>query len=86
MFWSSVSRSVILNLCVAFQEVSFSFLNMSHVDAGIKLTKEVAALSGPTLKEFKQMVETNEDVRKKIAALREEVETFAMKFPLPGFP
>jgi hypothetical protein len=30
-------------------------------------------------------VATNEDVKKKIAAMRTEVEAFAMKFPLPGF-
>ncbi|XP_022095435.1 serine hydroxymethyltransferase, cytosolic-like [Acanthaster planci] len=58
---------------------------VDFIDRGIKLTKEVVAISGPTLKEFRETVATNEDVKKKIAAMREEVEAFATKFPLPGF-
>ena len=54
-------------------------------NTGIKLTKEIEPLCGPTLKEFREMVATNKEVQAKITVLREEVEAFASKFPLPGF-
>ncbi|XP_071797778.1 serine hydroxymethyltransferase, cytosolic-like isoform X1 [Asterias amurensis] len=58
---------------------------VDFIDKGIKLTKEIEPLCGPTLKEFREMVATNKEVQAKITVLREEVEAFASKFPLPGF-
>ena len=52
--------------------------------AGIELSKEVSVDCGPTLKDFKAKLEEDEKVKAKIAALRSEVETFALKFPMPG--
>ncbi|ESP03904.1 hypothetical protein LOTGIDRAFT_149590 [Lottia gigantea] len=50
----------------------------------IVLTAEVAASSGPTLKEFKAKLE-DQQVRTKIEQIKKHVEDFAMKFPMPGF-
>jgi len=58
---------------------------VDFIDRGIKLTQQAKNLSGPTLKEFRETVASNEDIQKQVAALREEVETFATRFPLPGF-
>ncbi|XP_064601116.1 serine hydroxymethyltransferase, cytosolic-like [Liolophura sinensis] len=52
---------------------------------GINLTKEVASSCGPTLKEFRAKLETDEAVRAKIQAVKGRVEAFAEKFPMPGF-
>ena len=52
---------------------------------GIKLSQEIQATCGPTLKEFKAKLVEDEGVKAKIAALKKEVEVFAVQFPLPGF-
>ena len=53
--------------------------------AGICLTLEIQKDCGPTVREFKAKVKEDPEVQKKIAALREEVENFAVQFPMPGF-
>ena len=50
---------------------------------GVQLTLEIQGQCGPTLKEFRAKL-LEDDVQKKIAALKDEVETFAEKFPMPG--
>ena len=52
---------------------------------GIQLSIEFAKGCGPTLKEFKAKIAEDEECKQKIAALREQVENFAEKYPLPGF-
>lgn len=39
---------------------------------------------GPTLKDFKAKLETDDRIKKKIEVLRSDVETFALAFPMPG--
>lgn len=39
-----------------------------------------------TLKEFKETLAQDEKYQKRIAEIREEVEAFAGKFPMPGLP
>ena len=51
--------------------------------SGIALTQEIQSDCGPTLREFKEKLK-EPDVMKKLTALREEVEKFALQFPLPG--
>ena len=53
--------------------------------AGIMLSIELQQNCGPTLKEFKAKLVSDEDAKAKIQTLRTEVENFAVKFPLPGF-
>jgi len=53
--------------------------------SGIKLSKEIHASCGPTLKEFKTKLVEDADVKAKLAALKLQVEEFALQFPLPGF-
>lgn len=57
---------------------------VEFIHRAIEITKELKDLAGPTLKEFKEAVKTNQVVQPKLTALREEVENFARKFPLPG--
>ncbi|PIK39358.1 putative serine hydroxymethyltransferase, cytosolic-like [Apostichopus japonicus] len=57
---------------------------VEFIHRALEITKELKALSGPTLKEFKAALKTNAEVQPKITALREEVENFAKQFPLPG--
>ncbi|XP_071965043.1 serine hydroxymethyltransferase, cytosolic-like [Antedon mediterranea] len=56
---------------------------VDFIDKGISIALEIKAASGPLLKEFIATMES-ETYQKKIATLRDEVETFAVKFPLPG--
>lgn len=54
------------------------------IDRGLKLSKEITKISGPKLVDYKHVIETNEDVKAKICALRSEVEKLSSQFPLPG--
>ncbi|KAK3091780.1 hypothetical protein FSP39_022568 [Pinctada imbricata] len=55
------------------------------IHRGLVITKEAMQGCGPTLKEFKAKLVEDEAIKSKIAALRTEVENFAVKFPMPGF-
>lgn len=51
---------------------------------GLQLAKEVSAISGPKLVDFKRVLNTDENIKAKVKSLREEVETFARQFQIPG--
>lgn len=51
---------------------------------GLLLSKEVTKISGPKLADFKQVLNTNADIKAEVAALKEEVENFSLQFPIPG--
>ena len=52
---------------------------------GVTITLEAQTGCGPTLREFKAKIDEDEAIKAKISALRSEVESFAEKFPMPGF-
>ncbi|KAF5306237.1 hypothetical protein FQA39_LY08935 [Lamprigera yunnana] len=66
-----------------FVEADFDKV-VDYIDKAIQLAKEASAISGPKLVDFKKVLETNEDIKKKKCELKTEVETFGSKFPLPG--
>lgn len=68
-----------------FVETDFDQV-VDFIDKGIKLAKEVNALSGPKLVDFKKVLQTNEDIRKKVKELKSQVEAYSNKYPMPGFP
>ena len=51
----------------------------------IQLTLEAQIDCGPTMKDFRTKLAEDEKVKAKIANLRQEVENFALSFPMPGF-
>ncbi|XP_069124280.1 LOW QUALITY PROTEIN: serine hydroxymethyltransferase-like [Argopecten irradians] len=57
---------------------------VDFIDRGIKMALEIQANCGPTLKEFNAKLHEDESVKAKVAALKNDVETFALAFPLPG--
>ncbi|KAK2180228.1 hypothetical protein NP493_453g03061 [Ridgeia piscesae] len=57
---------------------------VDFIDQGIKLAQEVQQQAGPTLREFKAKLNEDEEIMKKIASVRAEVEAFALRFPMPG--
>lgn len=63
-------------------------MNPSILCAGIELTVQIQDAVGPkaTLKEFKEKLAGDEKHQRAVRALREEVESFAALFPLPGVP
>uniref|UniRef100_A0A671ECP6 Serine hydroxymethyltransferase n=1 Tax=Rhinolophus ferrumequinum TaxID=59479 RepID=A0A671ECP6_RHIFE len=65
------------------------FQKVAHfIHRGIELTLQLQSDVGAraTLKEFKEKLAGDEKHRSAIRALREEVESFASLFPLPGLP
>ena len=53
------------------------------IDRGIKLGLEVQTLSGPEQKKFEEVL-LGDQFKGKVEALKNEVEEFAIKFPMPG--
>lgn len=53
------------------------------IDRGIKLGLEVQKLSGPEQKKFEEVL-LGDQFKGKVEALKNEVEEFAIKFPMPG--
>lgn len=58
---------------------------VDFIHQGVLLTKEVKAVAGPTLKEFKEKLASEPVFKERLAQLRNEVEQFAGQFPMPGF-
>lgn len=58
---------------------------VSHIDEALKIALAVQEKSGPKLVDFKRVL-NDEEFQTRITALKEKVESFAMKFPLPGLP
>lgn len=54
------------------------------IDEAITIAQEANKASGPLLKDYKATLET-EEFKIKIQKLKQRVEEFAVKFPLPGF-
>ncbi|XP_060696783.1 serine hydroxymethyltransferase, cytosolic isoform X2 [Hemiscyllium ocellatum] len=69
-----------------FQEEHFRTV-AAFIHRGIQLTLEIQRDIGAkaSLKEFKERMMTDKDYQSKIRQLKEEVEMFASKFPIPGF-
>lgn len=61
------------------------FVQVSEfIHQGLIITKEAMEGCGPLLKDFKAKLHTDETIKQKIAALKLQVENFALKFPMPG--
>lgn len=63
-------------------------LVLSLAGTGIELTLQIQNDVGAkaTLKEFREKLAGDEKHQRAVGALREEVESFASLFPLPGLP
>lgn len=57
---------------------------VDFIDRGLTLSKEIAAVSGPKLVDFKAAVHSEQFVQK-VKAIRDEVESFSAKFSMPGY-
>ena len=53
------------------------------IDRGIKLGLEVQKISGPDQKKFEEVL-LGDQFKGKVKALKQEVEEFAVQFPMPG--
>merc|ERR1712160_209912 len=51
------------------------------LDGAMKIALKIQAKSGPKLKDFVAMLDGNEEM----AALKAEINKFAIQFPMPGF-
>lgn len=56
---------------------------VDFIDRGLKLSLEIVRVSGPKLIDFKAAC--HNQFADQIKALRQEVEEFSQKFPLPGY-
>lgn len=59
---------------------------VDFIDRALKLAKEAGKISGPKLVDYKKVLHEDADVRINVVALKNEVEEFSKKFPLPGYP
>ncbi|XP_028138502.1 serine hydroxymethyltransferase isoform X1 [Diabrotica virgifera virgifera] len=59
---------------------------VDFIDRALKIAKEATALSGPKLADFKKVIHENADISKKVATLKDEINRYSEKFPLPGYP
>lgn len=57
---------------------------VEYIHRGLELSKEIASASGPKLVDFKAAVHS-EQFTQKVKTLRDEVEEFSAKFPMPGY-
>lgn len=57
---------------------------VEFIDRALKICAEVLKISGPKLSNFKETLCTNAEISSKVAALREEIQDYSRKFPLPG--
>ncbi|XP_078047172.1 serine hydroxymethyl transferase [Augochlora pura] len=55
------------------------------IHRALLLGKEVSKISGPKVVDFKKVLNTDESIKQKVLALKEEVETFSSQFPIPGY-
>ncbi|KAL7028392.1 hypothetical protein ACKWTF_005816 [Chironomus riparius] len=57
---------------------------VEFIHRGLELSKEIASKSGPKLVDFKAAVHS-EQFAEKVKAIRDDVEEFSMKYPMPGY-
>jgi len=67
-----------------FKEQDFEKV-VDFIHRGILITLEIQSKCGLTLKEFKAKLVEDEFIQAKVQALRQEVETFAAQYSMPGF-
>ncbi|XP_053998564.1 serine hydroxymethyltransferase [Hylaeus anthracinus] len=58
---------------------------VDFIHRGLLLAKEISKISGPKLVDYKRVLSTDADIKLKVAALKEEVETFSRQFFMPGY-
>ncbi|XP_065158237.1 serine hydroxymethyltransferase isoform X1 [Atheta coriaria] len=57
---------------------------VDFIDRGLKLAKEISAVSGPKLVDYKRVLHEDKTLSAKVHALKAEVTKFSETFPLPG--
>ena len=57
---------------------------VEYFSRAVEITLE-AKKKTKKLKDFKEFLENDEDIKQKMAALKKEVNNFAIQFPMPGF-
>lgn len=67
-----------------FKEKDFHKV-IDFIDRAVTIALEAKPKAGKTVKDFKQFIAKDEETLKKMAALRKDVEAFAVTFPMPGF-
>lgn len=58
---------------------------VDFIDRGLKLAKEITAVSGPKLVDFKKVTHEHATLSKKVKTLKEEVQKYSEAFPMPGY-
>lgn len=56
---------------------------VGFIHRGLELSKEIAAVSGPKLVDFKAAA--HGEFAGKVEALKNEIENYSAKFPMPGY-
>lgn len=54
--------------------------------AAFKIAQDIQVKSGPKLVDFKRVLMEDQEFKQRISQLKDKVEEYARKFPLPGIP
>ena len=55
------------------------------IHQGLQLARDVSAISGPKLVDFKRILVQDDGVKQRLLGIREQVESLALTFPMPGY-
>ncbi|XP_058820685.1 serine hydroxymethyltransferase isoform X2 [Topomyia yanbarensis] len=58
---------------------------VDFIDRGLKLSKDITAVSGPKLADFKRVLHEDPAISAKVQALKKEVQSYSENFPMPGY-
>lgn len=58
---------------------------VDFIDRGLQLSKEITAVSGPKLADFKRVLHEDPAFNAKVQTLKKEVQAYSEKFPMPGY-
>lgn len=58
---------------------------VDFINRGLQLSKEITAVSGPKLVDFKRVLHEDPTLSAKVQALKKEVQAYSEKFPMPGY-
>ncbi|KAK7790681.1 hypothetical protein R5R35_008202 [Gryllus longicercus] len=67
-----------------FKEKDFESV-VEFIDKAVNVAADVKSKSGKKLKDFKEFLNTDSETKVKLTKLKQDVNEFAKKFPMPGF-
>lgn len=58
---------------------------VEFIDEALQIAKKAGKISGPKLVDFKKVLQENSEISEEIEKLRDEIQAYSKKFPMPGY-